>query len=95
MCVASQFLLDKGADVIRESEVPSLTPLMAASQCGHTDIAAKLIKAGSNVNAGLKVNCIYMYIHVHLCTQYVYYVELLTHSSRIMCIPENVCILEF
>ena len=38
-----------------EEEVTSLTPLMAAAQCGHVDIAGKLIKAGSSVNAVLKV----------------------------------------
>ena len=36
-------------------EVTSLTPLMAAAQCGHLDIVDKLIKAGCNVNAVLKV----------------------------------------
>ena len=37
-------------------EVTSLTPLMAAAQCGHLDIVDKLIKAGCNVNAVLKVH---------------------------------------
>ena len=36
-------------------EVSSLTSLMAAAQCGHVNIVAKLIKAGSNVNAVCKV----------------------------------------
>ena len=36
-------------------EVTSLTSLMAAAQCGHLEIATKLIKAGSNVNTVLKV----------------------------------------
>ena len=36
-------------------EVTSLTSLMAAAQCGHVEIAAKLITAGSNVNAVRKV----------------------------------------
>ena len=36
-------------------EVTSLTSLMAAAQCGHVEIAAKLITSGSNVNAVRKV----------------------------------------
>lgn len=55
----SQFLLEQGAAVNSDDEVSSLTPLMAAAQCGHVEIADKLIRAGSNVNAVLKV---YTYI---------------------------------
>ena len=51
-----QFLLEQGAAVNNDDEVASLTPLMAAAQCGHVEIAGKLIRAGSNVNTVLKVH---------------------------------------
>ncbi len=49
-----QVLLDKGAEVNTSDEVTAVTPLMAASQCGHADVVMELLKAGANVNAGLK-----------------------------------------
>lgn len=48
-----QVLLDKGAEVNDSDEVTSVTPLMAAAQCGHMDVVSVLLKAGSNVNARL------------------------------------------
>ena len=38
----------------RNNEVTCLTPLMAATQCGHEDVAAQLIESGAEVNARLR-----------------------------------------
>jgi len=49
-----QVLLSEGAEVNRREKVESLTPLMAASQCGHDAIVTQLISSGSFVNAHIK-----------------------------------------
>ncbi len=47
-------LLDKDAEVNTSEVVDSVTPLMAASQCGHAEVASELLKGGANVNVRLK-----------------------------------------
>ena len=47
-------LLKQGAKVASSEVASSLTPLMAASQCGHEDVVSELVRGGGNVNTKLK-----------------------------------------